>query len=375
MTSAKMGRNELCWCGSKKKYKHCHLGRESQKPVEHWEVSNEFKKITSKKLCSSPISFHTECSKEIIKAHTIPKSTSLKSIEENGHVYGLNFSHMSYVKNGRKLIHELVGINKASTFSGFCKTHDDAIFSPIEKQRFENIPEHCFLLMYRAFSRELYAKMTSLKLADFRASLDRGKSLEQQLYVQLSNRSLDYGTKLSIRDLSYHKEKLDILLEKKDYSSVKAIVFEFDEPPPVMVAGTIYPDFDFNGCLIQDLMMENIMDFMSVSSFYDGYKGRIVFSWLDYCDETCDRLVGSLLNKPVDSLFVFLIQYVISNFENHFISPKWWGKLTSDVKQKISNMIYHKVSLKTDPDGTSISRIILDVPILKVTETIMINKS
>ncbi|EIZ0312434.1 SEC-C metal-binding domain-containing protein [Vibrio parahaemolyticus] len=24
----KLGRNEPCWCGSKKKYKRCHLGRD-----------------------------------------------------------------------------------------------------------------------------------------------------------------------------------------------------------------------------------------------------------------------------------------------------------------------------------------------------------
>ncbi|HFT8046801.1 TPA: SEC-C metal-binding domain-containing protein [Klebsiella pneumoniae] len=28
---AKIGRNDSCWCGSGKKYKKCHLGREKEK--------------------------------------------------------------------------------------------------------------------------------------------------------------------------------------------------------------------------------------------------------------------------------------------------------------------------------------------------------
>ena len=33
----KLGRNELCSCGSGKKYKRCHLDREKQKPLRAWE--------------------------------------------------------------------------------------------------------------------------------------------------------------------------------------------------------------------------------------------------------------------------------------------------------------------------------------------------
>ncbi|MFJ2449809.1 SEC-C metal-binding domain-containing protein [Pseudomonas sp. NPDC087626] len=31
------GRNELCWCGSGKKLKRCHLGRAAADPLKLWD--------------------------------------------------------------------------------------------------------------------------------------------------------------------------------------------------------------------------------------------------------------------------------------------------------------------------------------------------
>lgn len=33
-----LGRNEPCWCGSGKKFKHCHLGREDKRPPHPAEI-------------------------------------------------------------------------------------------------------------------------------------------------------------------------------------------------------------------------------------------------------------------------------------------------------------------------------------------------
>ncbi|TMQ32378.1 MAG: hypothetical protein E6K70_18875 [Planctomycetota bacterium] len=32
------GRNQPCWCGSGEKFKHCHLGRSEQEPVNPWQA-------------------------------------------------------------------------------------------------------------------------------------------------------------------------------------------------------------------------------------------------------------------------------------------------------------------------------------------------
>ncbi|MFC1893747.1 SEC-C metal-binding domain-containing protein [Chloroflexota bacterium] len=95
----KLGRNDQCWCGSGLKYKKCHMGREKQEPLKLSEVDKQFRKAFSTKECLVPEPMRAECSKNIVKAHTVPKSGSLQSIARNGHVY----SHIANPLNLMKL--------------------------------------------------------------------------------------------------------------------------------------------------------------------------------------------------------------------------------------------------------------------------------
>ena len=358
----KIGRNDPCWCGSGIKYKKCHLNREAQKSIDYWKVSKEFKDEFSVQKCCAPDSFHNECSKKIVKAHTVPKSSSLKAIARNGHVYGLAISLENIRRHDGKLIPELIGINRASTFSGFCNIHDDAIFAPIEKQEFSDLPEHCFLLAYRAFTRECYTKNAMANLSQLRKSLDKGKPIERQMDIQTIAFLMDIGVITAVKDNEHHKNIFDSYLENNDYSSVRALVLELDAAPPVMMSGAVNPDFDFNGNRIQDLMeLEEIPDIISLTSFFDGSKGRIVFSWLENSHQSCKMLLESFLNKPEHELAKYVVQYMFNNFENVFVAPEWWEELKDVTKDEIVDLMFDNVSPDNEPNGVAISRAYLDI--------------
>lgn len=130
----RLGRNQPCWCNSGIKYKKCHYNRESQKPVSEAEIYQASNKFYSSKSCSVPDAMKHECNKKIIKAHSVSKGSSLKAISVDGHVLTtLNLNAGSY-KNFKPV---LIGINKASTFTGFCEKHDAKLFSPIENSEFD----------------------------------------------------------------------------------------------------------------------------------------------------------------------------------------------------------------------------------------------
>ncbi|MCE2453841.1 MAG: SEC-C domain-containing protein, partial [Nitrospinae bacterium] len=183
MAKKKIGRNEPCWCGSGKKYKHCHLGRENQTPLQRWEVSNTFKQAYTAKTCLAPETLLGKCNGKIVRAHTVPKSGSLQRIAREGHVYSFVPSLESPEKWQDSFVPKLRGINKASTFSGFCSQHDNAIFAPLEKKAFRGTPEQCFLLGYRALVLELYKKLAAYKLNSF-PDFDKGKPIEEQVKIQ-----------------------------------------------------------------------------------------------------------------------------------------------------------------------------------------------
>lgn len=74
----KIGRNDPCWCGSGLKYKKCHLNRDKQEPLNRWEAVKSVRKLFSYKDCLAPPQLKLHCSNTLSRAHTVPKSKSLK---------------------------------------------------------------------------------------------------------------------------------------------------------------------------------------------------------------------------------------------------------------------------------------------------------
>jgi hypothetical protein len=339
------------------KYKKCHLFRDQQEPIEHWEINKEFNSVNSRKKCSCPDSFGKSCAGNIIRSHTVPKTSSLKAISEAGHVLGLKMSYEAIRKNKGKPVLEKIGINNASTFNGFCKYHDDVIFAPLEKESFVASQKQCFLLAYRAFAREYYAKEGAQDLIKLRRGADKGKPLEAQFDIQMSNFLYELGNRAAIEDLNHHKKYFDHSLENEDFSSARGVIFTFDEAPPVMVCGGVNPDFDFNGNPVQDLMdFMKRTDNLSVTSYYDGKRGIIAFSWLGNSDETCCKMMTSLLHKRREDYVPLIIQYVFKNFENVFVSPRWWGAEADNNREILMRLFGDNISTDISPNAYGITK-------------------
>ena len=127
-------RNKPCWCGSGKKLKNCHLDRENMEPPNIHDLQNRTSKMFKTKYCIHPEASETNCKGGIIKAHTIQRSGGLSKIAKEGHV--LSF-YNSASRNDGLTYPSRIGINKASTFTGFCNFHDTTTFSPIENNPFQ----------------------------------------------------------------------------------------------------------------------------------------------------------------------------------------------------------------------------------------------
>lgn len=360
MGENKIGRNDPCWCGSRKKFKKCHKDRADEKPVEVWEAAKSMREKFSSKVCSAPKSVHDECSTSIVKAHTVPKSSSLKAIAVDGHVLGLRLGLENIQKYRGKLCPEKIGINNASTFTGFCQKHDDLLFSCLEKQPFIKSEEQCFKLAFRSFAREFYTKAALVSMYEVNSVLDRGKPSYRQLEIQEQAFFTNVGAEAGLRDNIFHKEKFDRCLDSKNYSDIRAVVFEFTELFPVQVSGSVNPDFCFNNSKLQDLSnLERVPDLLSFTSFFDGNKSYIILSWLLHCHNSCVALVKALLSKPREDISIYLVQYIFSNFENYFISPTWWESLSDKDKSSIVEISYDNVSIFVEPHGNSISNKII----------------
>jgi len=333
----KTGRNEPCWCGSGKKYKYCHYDRDKQDPLKIQEAIIATKKA-QKEYCLHPHASNADCKGDIIRAHSIQRNGGLNQIAVNGHVYMLNNQLGSFIKSAGQLEYGLIGINKATTFTGFCNYHDTTTFQPIEQKPFSPSQESAFLLSYRALCRELYSKRFQLESVKLLHEGDRGKSQEYQKTYQKSINLYESGINAGLKDVEYHKQLYDVKLIAADYSDVSYYAVCFDRVPDFMCSSAILLEMDFRGNVLQD--SQDFKDLnkrllqCSFSLIGTDTGGAAIFSWLG-ANPLGIRFIESLDSYSDDDITHAILRFTFEFFENVAISPKWWESLTQDGKDII----------------------------------------
>lgn len=355
----KIGRNKPCWCGSNKKFKHCHLGRERQVPVDKCTVMKEMNSFNSKKICSVPESMKTGCTKRIVKAHSVSKSSSLKAIAKDGHVYTTFKANHDFTVSKR--VHpKKIGINQASVFTGFCANHDKHIFSPVEDNEFDKSAYHCFLVAYRSLCRELFVKESAANTFSFVKQLDKGKSLSEQVMIQQIARYFGKNNDLTMGDLRYLKHKLDHMLTICTYDDLHHLVVELKFPSRVMTSAVLGYTVGFDGELLQTISNDpkQIPDYVFINSFASENRGFVVLSWLKEHSSSNLKFIKQLLqtSSVSNALSIFTFAMV----ENIYISPVWWESLNEVEQEKICAIYAQGATDHTDND------VLVDIPILDI---------
>ena len=333
-----LGRNDKCWCGSNLKFKRCHKDREREQPISKGEVIQYEQNISKREACYAPQELKLECT-NIIKAHTVSKSSGLSDIADNtNHVLGLKQNLVSFQKSKGKLRFERIGINKASTFRGFCAKHDKQLFSCFEDISFIGTQGQCTALTYRSVAKEIYAKENALEVAGFIKKMDQGKPLIFQINIQEHNFFYQLGLEAAINELYIIKNDVDSELLSRDNSSYNFLVIESSSPIPVVVSSVINPTQDFNGKPIQDLSDLIVKpEYLVFNAFSSAGKGFVVFSWLKKA-KIIDRFIQSLLSIDNSEMYSYLVNLFFSSAENSFISPSWWEDLSDIQRSKIEEL-------------------------------------
>ena len=335
--------NRLCWCGSGKKYSDCHKNRENENPVTLQEIVDTFKKNFGKEYCLYPEASQSTCSAQIAKAHTVQKNGSLSKIARKSHVYGFKHRWGKLEQEGLPTA-ELIGIGKASTFTGFCSYHDNLLFEPIEKQPFQNSLQQIFLLGYKAISREYFYKKAQFDLIPFMLELDKGKSKQEQLYVQDFTQTYGTGIILGLNDLKHHKNMYDQALLTSDFSNVHYYTIFLENTPDLMCSGAVQVEYDFNGVVLQDLATVEISEYTTFSLVSTNSGGVAVFSWLGE-NPICLSLIKSLHSLSDIEIPHAILRFCLDSFENVYVSPNWWESLSIEHQK----YLLKRVSYRTEP--------------------------
>lgn len=327
-------RNGLCWCNSGKKYKNCHLKIENNKKIEMYEVENDFKESHSKKTCMAPREFHNNCSKKIIRAHTISKSSNLKQISKDGHVLGFKRTiNELNIHNGKFSI-EKIGINKASIYNNFCSIHDKKLFAVIEDEDFIFTSKQIFMLAYRAICKELYLKYCSSTSNQNLLKYQNGLDINMQKNIANVVDFFNIETGLAVRDLEKLKLKYDEYIINNNFDNIKYYCLLLDKVPELMSSCGWIPTEDFNSNKLADLSKEEqIFNTLTVSTVAIKDNGAIIFAWLDNFENNfCDKFIDSFNKIPNNEKSSAILNWLFLCNENIYFSENWWNNL--DLKKQ-----------------------------------------
>jgi len=101
------------------------------------------------------------CSGPVIKAHSDQSSGILDSLVRDGHIYMIRPEGISGFS------FELVGKNKATTFTGFCNHHDSTLFAPIDYDEKRTLDpsdlDQAVLFSLRSVAREYWLKLRNFE--------------------------------------------------------------------------------------------------------------------------------------------------------------------------------------------------------------------
>lgn len=337
-------RNQECWCGSGKKYKKCHLGREREKSIRQSDIEKNLKKIKSRKTCMAPDNLKHECT-QIIHAHTISKSCNLKKIADEKN------NLLTYVVDAGNIETNTppsfkikkVGINKASTYQIFCSKHDKDFFFIIEDREFVFSDEQVFMLSYRNLCYELYLKENIIDINRERRRFDGGKELEEQLLFQCKLNANNQGASCGVRDLETQKNQFDKLFIKRKFNAINYYAIIIDQIPQFMGSCIWCPTLDFyNNRLANLLDTTKIFNSISASVItLNDDKGAIIFSWLKLNseDKHCLSFVASLNSLSNDEKAGAILKWFFASVENLYFQEKWWDSLDTTIQEKIKGFM------------------------------------
>lgn len=311
------------------------------RPIEHLQIMLErTRRDFDRKYCLHPEAPHT-CSKNIISAHSIQKALLKKFISVSGHVVQIKVSaHVEPV--GMLAKPENVGINNATTFSGFCGKHDTELFRPLECAGFSFTRSQIALLGYRAVCRELYLKEAAIAAADSAWSYC---SVNPDIHG-----FPEKNERHQVMQIAQRNARINLTNAKNCYaemlsndSDLRYYAIEFSEPPVYFNSVSFLPEWDFEGTLLQDLRF--IADYKPIcfSAWTAGDRAAAIFCWHNSASRICAPFIDSLRRTRSERLADLILSMAFEVSDNVVFRADWWEGLSENDRQLIVNRAFSGV--------------------------------
>lgn len=268
------------------------------------------------------------CSGKIIRAHTLQKAT-FQAHARNGHVYEID------PFNGRPEGHRptLIGINDATTFTGFCEHHDANLFQPIEIRPFDSQPQQFFLYHYRAVALAYYTRAYTAKIFE-KAYAENAKKPGMGSLAEAA-RSI-HITKLDAEEVGRQKLFYEHELKAQNWAAVEGHAWAGTKVPDFFATDFFGPRKNLQGKIFQDTKGRGPIHWLSLTVTTTDDRALVLL-----CAEKGSPLLASCVNSlkqlPRDRRTMAVVNYIICQLENFIMLPRWWDSLGDRTKRQFLN--------------------------------------
>jgi hypothetical protein len=333
--SSKLGRNDHCWCGSGLKYKKCHLQRETATGRHPYEIARDVEAAFKKGYCSHPSAGADTCTGAPIAAHTVQKKGGIEFIQEDKHVLTTKVGFKEIEKSKGKPDLMRIGVNRASTFPGFCSKHDTELFQEIETKDVVVDKKGAFLLAFRAVAYESFAKSAALKAQSAMLQADTGLPLPKQIILQNELAAYKVGLELGVRDTQNAKTIYDTAFKTDDVSDFRYHAINFANILPVVACGAFLPEQDFHGTVLQKLGTATTLEGLTFNLTAFNNQSVAVFGWFSSKSKVAEKFITSFVEMEDSVKASLIIQFAFETFENCYVRPSWWRELPSNKRERL----------------------------------------
>lgn len=283
------------------------------------------------------------CNSDIIKAHTISEKY-IKNIAENGHVY---VPHPSSNHKNNLYEFELKGINKVTHITGFCKHHDNILFSSFEKENFNGSYSQIYDITFRALCREYYQKKCLLEFTNRISSGDL-TSLDITGYTKSSHfKCSRLHIEKEIKDHKFLYEQL----KKVKKCGLSYILIKLPRLP-ILTTGIFFPLYNPDGQKIQNENKKQLgFIYNAISVNTETY---IIIATMASLRNNIHRdFLSALYAMDRIKLCNYLLTYFIFNNDNVVIEPKWLNQLPDSFKENLEKLANIQVGHYGETTGFS----------------------
>ena len=295
------------------------------------EILNHYFKVhvVSTDHCLAP---GDKCEQTAIRAHSIPSSSVLSCLADNGHVVMPQFKLK--MPPPAEIYFARVGRNKATTFTGLCAQHDNDIFRSIDDGLPDlGDPSHLFLLAYRAVLREFHVCLQN--------ALRFQSTYQKRVAVGLSpgTEPCDYGMfatehLCNAYECLGYKQQFDQFLLANDWSELRHYIIVLKDQPASIAVSSMFSLDDVDAPEVPRV---------SLSVFPSDNDVMVAFSALSSDARFVAAYLDRILNSDGHFQKYLLSKLILQSCDNFVMAPKYYDSLSLDRKDALCQFYVHTI--------------------------------